>query len=476
MARVAETTRASTAPAVNNAVERAPVAPTADKEKVLPLPRWLTRVYYIFPIILYIPDGIFNFYVYTDGAKPPSADPVTQAGFFALWTFVSIGLVGMAYLFSVLAPWHWGQGHKIQAIFCGVGLLVATAITTWNSLAYRSETFTKFNTDQWIYNIWPQLKAANVSITMILVAVAPPFWGLFWAIVQPTRTGRTLEQIQESHAEKLLRTQQEAELKATRAEANARVRAAQLKGMAATAAAARTQARAAFGRKDEQDGNVVEGQVIVESDELPAIAAPSDSPADSGSSHNVIQYPTFAPSSGRDLAAAGGRGGMTFSNHAAAASPTTHAAPSGARVGMAQPALGFDADVQGAAGVPASDAVSFTPRRPATLLGNDLAAASQPYEMSDAEAMTGTSGPRRAMRRPNELGTLNRTMNEPLPPNVAESIGDVMRELRAASGKKTIASTVLVPAVAERLGVDNATAQKLIGRYSKAESQRTARN
>jgi transposase len=51
-----------------------------------------------------------------------------------------------------------------------------------------------------------------------------------------------------------------------------------------------------------------------------------------------------------------------------------------------------------------------------------------------------------------------------------------MRELRAASGKKTIASTVLVPAVAERLGVDNATAQKLIGRYSKAESQRTARN
>ena len=96
--------------------------------------------------------------------------------------------------------------------------------------------------------------------------------------------------------------------------------------------------------------------------------------------------------------------------------------------------------------------------------------------MSDAEAMTGTSGPRRAMRRPNELGTLNRTMNEPLPPNVAESIGDVMRELRAASGKKTIASTVLVPAVAERLGVDNATAQKLIGRYSKAESQRTARN
>ena len=371
MARVAETTRASSAPAANDAVERAPAAPTADKEKVLPLPRWLTRVYYIFPIILYIPDGIFNFYVYTDGVKPPSADPVMQAGFFALWTFVSIGLVGMAYLFSVLAPWHWGQGHKIQAIFCGIGLLVATAITTWNSLAYRSETFNTLQDRpvdlQHLAATQGRQRLDHHDPGRRRAAVLGPLLGHRPA----DATGRTLEQIQESHAEKLLRTQQEAELKATRAEANARVRAAQTKGMAATAAAARTQARAAFGRKDEQDGNVVEGQVIVESDELPAIAAPPDSPADSGSSHNVIQYPTFAPSSGRDLAAAGGRGGMTFSNHAAAASPTTHAAPSGARVGMAQPALGFDADVQGAAGVPASDAVSFTPRRPATLLGND---------------------------------------------------------------------------------------------------------
>ena len=388
---------------------------------MLPLPRWLTRLYYIFPIILYIPDGIFNFFVYTDGVNPPAGQPLVQAGFFALWTFVAIGLVGMAYLFSVLAPWHWGQGHKIQALFCGLGLLIATGITTWNSLAYRSISFKTFNTDQWIYNIWPQLKSANISITMILVAVAPPFWGLFWAIVQPTRTGRTLQQINEGHAEKLLRTQQDAELKAARAEANARIRAAQLKGMAATATAARVQARAAFGRKDEQDGDVVEGQIIVESGELPAIAAPSDSPADSGSSHNVIQYPTFTPSAGRDLAAAGSRGGMTFSNHAAAAAPATHAAPSGARASMAQPSLGFGADVQGSAGVPASDAVSFTPRRPATLFGSDLAAASQPYEMSDAEAMTGTSGPRRAMHRPNELGTLNRTLNEPLPPNVVEA-------------------------------------------------------
>ncbi len=441
---------------------------------MLPLPRWLTRLYYIFPVILYIPDGIFNFYVYTDGAKPPNTEPLVQAGFFALWTFVSVGLVGMAYLFSVLAPWHWGQGHRIQALFCGLGLLIATGITTWNSLAYRSISFHAFNTDQWIYNIWPQLQSANISITMVLVAVAPPFWGLFWAIVQPTRTGRTLQQIQESHAEQLLRTQQEAELKAARAEANARIRAAQLKGMAATAAAARVQARAAFGRKDDSTS---EGQSATDSGEMPAVDATTASPADSGSAHNVIQYPTFTPSAGRELAASG-RGGMTFSNHAAAATPATHTAPTGARANMAQPSLLFDADVQGTAGVPASDAVSFAPapRRPATLFGADLAAASQPYEMSDAEAMTGTSGPRRSVHRPNELGTLNRTLNEPLPPNVAESIADVMRELRASSGKKTIASSVLVPAVAERLGVDRNTAQKLLSRYSKSESQRSTRN
>jgi hypothetical protein len=229
-----------------------PAAEAAQRDKVLPLPRWLTRVYYVFPVILYIPDGIFNFYVYTDGAKPPSGNPVVQAGFFALWTFVALGVVGMAYLLSVLAPWHWGQGHKVQALFCALGILVATGITTWNSLAYRSVTFSTFKTDQWIYNIWPQLRADGISITMILVAVAPPFWGLFWAIVQPTRTGRTLAQIQESHQEKLLRTQHEAELKSARAEANSRVRQAQLKGMAATAAAAKQSAGSIFSRQGKQ--------------------------------------------------------------------------------------------------------------------------------------------------------------------------------------------------------------------------------
>jgi hypothetical protein len=95
----------------------------------------------------------------------------------------------------------------------------------------------------------------GVSITMILVAVAPPFWGLFWAVVQPTQTGRTLRQLQESHAERLMRMQQEAELKKLRAETNAKIREAQLRGMAATAVAARNQASGLIGgahRKGDQ--------------------------------------------------------------------------------------------------------------------------------------------------------------------------------------------------------------------------------
>src|SRR5262249_13355852 len=177
--------------------------------------------------------------------------------FIGLWAFLSVGVVGMAYLLSVLAPWHWGQGHHLQAFFCGLGVLVATGITTWNSLAYRSQeqnAFAVFKTDDWANSMWPQLAASHISLTLILVAVAPPFWGLFWAIVQPTQTGRSLRQIQESHAQRLLRMQQQSELKRLRAETNAKIREAQLRGMAQTAAAAREQAKSLLsqGRAAEQ--------------------------------------------------------------------------------------------------------------------------------------------------------------------------------------------------------------------------------
>ncbi|HEX8033487.1 MAG TPA: hypothetical protein VF510_06550, partial [Ktedonobacterales bacterium] len=115
----------------------------AEKDKVLPLPGWLVKLYFIFPVVLYVPDVIFNYYVYSDGVAPQDNFALQILGY-VLWGFLSVGVVGMAYLLSVLAPWHWGQGHRIQAFFCGVGVLIATAITTWNRLAYRGEGFRNF--------------------------------------------------------------------------------------------------------------------------------------------------------------------------------------------------------------------------------------------------------------------------------------------------------------------------------------------
>lgn len=231
-------------------------APAAeDQEKALPLPGWLKRVYFIFPVILYLPDAIFNFWVYSDGVKQ-TGNTLLDASQMVLWACVSLGVVGMAYLLSVIAPWHWRNSHRLQAFFCGLGVLIATAITTWNSLSYRSDGFTAFKTDAWASQLWPQLQQlSGVSVTMILVSLAPPFWGLFWAIVQPIDTHKGLDHLRLNHEEKLLRTQQEAELKAIRAEANARVRAAQLKGMAATAATAREQAKGLF----KKDGGADDG-------------------------------------------------------------------------------------------------------------------------------------------------------------------------------------------------------------------------
>lgn len=228
---------------------------TNGSDRVLPLPGWLVKLYFIFPVVLYMPDVIFNYYVYSDGVQP-QGNMVLQMASYVLWGFLSIGVVGMAYLLSVLAPWHWGQGNRVQACFCGLGVVIAVAITTWNSLAYRSDGFVKFHTDDWAYAMWPQLQANNISITMILVAIAPPFWGLFWAIVQPTETGRSLRQLQESHEERMLRMQQAAELKRLKAETNAKVREAQLRGMAATAAAARQHAAGVLSNSIQTQGPV----------------------------------------------------------------------------------------------------------------------------------------------------------------------------------------------------------------------------
>lgn len=431
----------------------------AGKDKVLPLPGWLTKLYFVFPVVLYVPDVIFNYFVYSDGVQP-TGNLAIQVSAYVLWGFLSIGVVGMAYLLSVLAPWHWGQGHRIQAFFCGLGVVIATAITTWNSLAYRSGKFVSFHTDDWAYALWPQLQAQKISITMILVAIAPPFWGLFWAIVQPTETGRSLRQLQESHEERLLRMEQEAELKRLKAETNAKVREAQLRGMAATAAAARQQAGTLFNQK--RDGENAEGEEQQAQDaanEGSEADATSVSVGQSSEAPNVLQLPTLGPTNTRELAGSRG-GGASFYNHAAAATPGTHSAPAASMRPIAQPALMADADVRGFGGMPGSDSVTFTPRRPPTLGGFTT-------DVTELDGMTGTTGPRPAVRRTNELGSLARGMMSGRSQRAAQLIEEAYNELNA-SGKR-VTEREHVALSAQKLGVDESLARSAVRSWREAK-------
>lgn len=434
-----------------------------DREKVLPLPGWLVKVYFIFPVILYIPDAIFNYYVYSDGWNTADAGPLLQVGKVALVSFLSIGVVGMAYLLSVLAPWHWGQGHRIQAFFCALGVVIATAITTWNSLAYRSESFVQFNTDKWAYNIWPTLEANHISITMILVSIAPPFWGLFWAIVQPTETGRSLRQLQESHAERLMRVQHEAEVKRLKAEANANVREAQLRGMARTAAAARDQAAEVLRRKKAgEDGETGEHPAAPATPDG-AMAAQGDDPnASDGNrdAHKIVNLPTVntrEPGHGRSA---------SFMNSVAPAGPSMHMEPSTGSARLAsQSPLFADSDPSG---MPASDTSGATwTRRPPTFAGELLDG-----DATDSDAMTGTTGPRQAVRRSYESGTLMRSMNE-IPPAYTRAYDEALGELRS-TGKKNISATALNKLVAEKLNIDEAHAKTIVARVR--DSRRSSRS
>ncbi len=470
---------AATAPATPTALTAGASAQAS--EKVLPLPGWLTKVYFIFPVVLYIPDALFNYYVYSDGISNKSTNPVIQAGFVVLWAFLSVGVVGMAYLLSVLAPWHWGQGHRIQALFCGFGVLVATGITTWNSLSYRSNQFIEFKTDQWAYALWPQLQANHVSITMILVSIAPPFWGLFWAIVQPTQTGRSLRQLQESHEERLLRLQQEAELKKLRAQANATIREAQLRGMAATAAAAREQATGLLNR-NKNAAQATEAAATTTTDATAAVDATAEKdsapaarasaseatgydgdstvggPNDSAPS-NIFQYPTFTPNVGRES----GRS-TSMLNRAGAAAAMAYAEPVGAgRADGAQPALLGDA-----MSAPLGDTQTSQGwmRRPTTL-GGGISGAFFSGDSDEPDGMTGTTGPRAAVRRAAEPGTLLRAMNEPSRLHV-QAVQDAMRELNPTSGRK-VPMRELTARVAEKLNVDEGAARQIINRVREAK-------
>lgn len=451
-------------------------AAAANDDRALPLPGWLTKLYFIFPVVLYIPDAIFNYYVYSHGVSS-GGGMVSQVFWSVVWGFVAIGVVGMAYLLSVLAPWHWSMGHRFQAFFCGVGVVVATIITTWNSLAYRSQSFQDtFKTDQWVYQAWPQLHAAGISVTMVLVSVAPPFWGLFWAIVQPTEKNRNLRHLQESHAERILRTQQEAELKRIRAEANVKVREAQLRGMAATAATARQQAAGLMGqmRQNEQREGVDAPQAVaqIEASEEPAPALPAPGPATIAEAPTVISAsslesapesePTrlFTPSRGREVTGAA-RGGREMYNHAAPV--TTARVEQANRPVAAQPSLLSDAAPDTTGIVPGADVSGSWPQRPRPSVGQGVAA----FFPTDTDAMTGTTGPRPAIRRANEPSQLLRAMNEPHARTV-EQVDETVAELRAA-GLLQPTQRDVIARLSEKYGLDETTARRMASIYKQAK-------
>ncbi|HEX8994987.1 MAG TPA: hypothetical protein VF812_03040 [Ktedonobacterales bacterium] len=453
------------------AVAQAAVTSNADDEKTLPLPGWLTKLYFIFPIILYLPDAIFNYYVYSDGITTQSSSMAGQVFWSVVWGFVAIGVVGMAYLLSVLAPWHWSQGHIFQAFFCAVGVVVATVITTWNSLAYRSTHFATFKTDQWAEAIWPQLHTLNVSLTMVLVAVAPPFWGLFWAIVQPTERKRDLRYLQNTYAERVMKTQQEAQLKAIRAEANAKVREAQLRGMAATAVAAREQAAGLLAQRRQKENAIEAGaetpaiEAASQSEpvpSVPALNAPAAETVAATPAADVEPTRLFAPSR-RDLAGAG-RASREMYNHAAPATTIARPEPIGARAAMSQPALMNDSAPDTLAGVADADVATSWPARPRPSVGAGIAA----FFPSDNDAMTGTTGPRPAVRRGAEPSQLLRTMNEPHG-RIIEQVESVVSELRA-SGIQPVQRDV-VQRLQERYSVDDSAAKKMANIYRAAKRE-----
>jgi hypothetical protein len=303
---------------------------------------------------------------------------------------------------------------------------------------------------------------------MVLVSVAPPFWGLFWAIVQPTEKNRDLRHLQMSHAERVMKTQQEAELKRIKAEANARVREAQLRGMAQTAVAAREQAAGFLAQRRGGQAAEIEGAAEtpaleagdVDADALPALNAPATISAEPTAEPTRL----FTPNPRRDLAGAG-RASREMYNHAAPAVAVARTEPIGVRASLSQPSLLSATAPDTISDVDADVAASW-PARPRPSVGAGIAA----FFPSDSDAMSGATGPRPAIRRGNEPSPLLRTMNDPHARTV-EQVENVISELRA-SGIQPVQRDV-VARLQERYNVDDATARKMASVYrtSKRENR-----
>jgi hypothetical protein len=286
---------------------------------------------------------------------------------------------------------------------------------------------------------------------MILVAIAPPFWGLFWALVQPTNHRRSLSALQEGHQEKLMRVQHDAQLKAMRAEANAKVREAQLKGMAQTAAAARQQAGTLFSRKDGEKGSTGEQPAVSAAATAKAEPAPVTPPAsDEEQGGNILQMPRFVATRPR------GDGDVRKASMLNEAAPATrsHAEPARGAI-AAQAPLMSDVDLR------APTTGTKSSRQPT---------AYTPDVMEFDGGMTGTTGPRPAVRRVAEPSPLLRAMNEPSPVYV-QAVNEALKEL-SGNGKR-VTQKEWIARVAEKLNVDESSAKAIFNRVR--ELQKTAR-
>jgi hypothetical protein len=243
--------------------------------------------------------------------------------------------------------------------------------------------------------------------------------------------------------------QQEAELKQVKAAANARVREAQLAAMTQTAIAARKQAAQFIsqGKSSADEGVETRGVEVTEDKPAARVNAPKrlgrnpvvgiDAAEDTS---NVLKLPQLN---------------------------------SQQRFGRAQPALTGQSDVEGSLGIPSSDAMSVGQRRP-PMLGSGLKPAINPVELANNEGMTGTTGPRPALRRSAQPGALVSAMNGPNPAHV-QVVTETMQELNIPINKRTLTAKdqrLLIPKVAEKLDCDDTFARAVIGRVMKSEAYR----
>jgi len=126
-----------------------------EQDKVLPLPGWLVKVYFIFRLFCTCGRD-FQLLCLLPTASP-RRKPTSWSDRLIGCGPSSVGARRHGVLPSVLAPWHWGQGHHIQrssAAWCVIATASLTCETAW-PIAARSKAPSPFQTDDWANSIWP---------------------------------------------------------------------------------------------------------------------------------------------------------------------------------------------------------------------------------------------------------------------------------------------------------------------------------